>query len=143
MNTIVYVGMDVHKESYTLCCYSYDTDKRLVVVFAERIVVVYVEYIQIVTDILVGTFLPVEAVRVEFNMDSVRLLRNKWSFFCKIRDCFDRLLEPFAIAVEKRKFAFERSNYTTRQNLPYLKKFFVQRQVLNLRTGKVNQSLGF
>ena len=27
MNTIVYVGMDVHKESYTLCCYSYDTDK--------------------------------------------------------------------------------------------------------------------
>lgn len=27
MNTIVYIGMDVHKESYTLCCYSYDTDK--------------------------------------------------------------------------------------------------------------------
>lgn len=27
MNTIVYVGMDVHKESYTLCCYCYDTDK--------------------------------------------------------------------------------------------------------------------
>ena len=27
MNSIVYVGMDVHKESYTLCCYSYDTDK--------------------------------------------------------------------------------------------------------------------
>ena len=27
MNTIVYVGMDVHKESYTLCCYSYDTDR--------------------------------------------------------------------------------------------------------------------
>lgn len=27
MNTIVYVGMDVHKESYTLCCYCYDTDQ--------------------------------------------------------------------------------------------------------------------
>ena len=27
MNSIVYVGMDVHKESYTLCCYSYDADK--------------------------------------------------------------------------------------------------------------------
>ena len=27
MNSIVYVGMDVHKEQYTLCCYSYDRDK--------------------------------------------------------------------------------------------------------------------
>ncbi len=27
MNSIVYVGMDVHKESYTLCCYCYDTDR--------------------------------------------------------------------------------------------------------------------
>lgn len=27
MNSVVYVGMDVHKESYTLCCYCYDTDK--------------------------------------------------------------------------------------------------------------------
>lgn len=27
MNSIVYVGMDVHKENYTLCCYSYDKDK--------------------------------------------------------------------------------------------------------------------
>ena len=27
MNSIVYVGMDVHKESYTLCCYCFDTDK--------------------------------------------------------------------------------------------------------------------
>lgn len=27
MNSIVYVGMDVHKESYTLCCYCYETDK--------------------------------------------------------------------------------------------------------------------
>ena len=27
MNSIVYVGMDVHKEQYTLCCYSYDTYK--------------------------------------------------------------------------------------------------------------------
>lgn len=27
MNSIVYVGMDVHKESYTICCYSFDTDE--------------------------------------------------------------------------------------------------------------------
>lgn len=27
MNSIVYVGMDVHKESYTLCCYSFEEDK--------------------------------------------------------------------------------------------------------------------
>ena len=27
MNSIVYVGMDVHKEQYTLCCYSYEKDK--------------------------------------------------------------------------------------------------------------------
>ncbi len=29
MNSIVYVGMDVHKESYTVCCYSFDTDKTM------------------------------------------------------------------------------------------------------------------
>lgn len=27
MNSIVYVGMDVHKESYTVCCYSFDADE--------------------------------------------------------------------------------------------------------------------
>ena len=27
MRSIIYVGMDVHKESYTLCCYSFDDDK--------------------------------------------------------------------------------------------------------------------
>lgn len=27
MNSIVYVGMDVHKESYTVCSYSFDTDE--------------------------------------------------------------------------------------------------------------------
>ncbi len=27
MNSIVYVGMDVHKESYTVCCYDFDSDK--------------------------------------------------------------------------------------------------------------------
>jgi transposase len=26
MNSILYVGMDVHKESYTVCCYSYEQD---------------------------------------------------------------------------------------------------------------------
>ena len=29
MNSIVYVGMDVHKESYTVCCYSFDADEIL------------------------------------------------------------------------------------------------------------------
>lgn len=48
MNTIVYVGMDVHKESYTLCCYTYDRDKvgykqtipadyRMILKYMERI----------------------------------------------------------------------------------------------------------
>jgi len=27
MNSILYVGMDVHKENYTLCCYSFDNDQ--------------------------------------------------------------------------------------------------------------------
>ena len=27
MNSILYVGMDVHKENYTLCCYSFDEDR--------------------------------------------------------------------------------------------------------------------
>ena len=27
MKSILYVGMDVHKENYTLCCYSFDEDK--------------------------------------------------------------------------------------------------------------------
>lgn len=29
MNSIVYVGMDVHKESYTVCCYSFEKDEVL------------------------------------------------------------------------------------------------------------------
>ena len=48
MNTIVYVGLDVHKESYTLCCYTYDRDKleykqtvppdyRLILKYLERV----------------------------------------------------------------------------------------------------------
>ncbi len=52
MNTIVYVGMDVHKESYTLCCYRCDTDKveyqqripsdcRLILKYMERIRGIY------------------------------------------------------------------------------------------------------
>ena len=36
MNTIVYVGMDVHKESYTLCCYTY-ADYRMILKYMERI----------------------------------------------------------------------------------------------------------
>ncbi len=27
MNSVVYVGMDVHKESYTMCCYTFEADK--------------------------------------------------------------------------------------------------------------------
>lgn len=29
MNSIVYIGMDVHKESYTVCSYNFETDKVL------------------------------------------------------------------------------------------------------------------
>ena len=27
MNSIIYVGMDVHKKNFTLCCYSFDEDE--------------------------------------------------------------------------------------------------------------------
>lgn len=49
MNTIVYVGMDVHKESYTLCCYCYDTDKveyKQTIPSDYRLVLKYMEQIQ-------------------------------------------------------------------------------------------------
>lgn len=49
MNTIVYVGMDVHKESYTLCCYCYDTDKveyKQTIPSDYRLVLKYMEQIR-------------------------------------------------------------------------------------------------
>ena len=30
MNNILYVGMDDHKENYTVCCYSFEKDQILV-----------------------------------------------------------------------------------------------------------------
>lgn len=50
MNSIVYVGMDVHKESYTLCCYSYETDKveyKQTIPSDYRLVLKYIESIKI------------------------------------------------------------------------------------------------
>ena len=49
MNTIVYVGMDVHKESYTLCCYCYDTDKveyRQTIPSDYRLILKYMEQVR-------------------------------------------------------------------------------------------------
>ena len=47
MNSIVYVGMDVHKEQYTICCYSYEifqkkmqkmpSDYKLVLKYMEQV----------------------------------------------------------------------------------------------------------
>jgi len=48
MTSIIYIGMDVHKENYTLCCYSFESDKleyrqtlpsdyRMVLKYLERI----------------------------------------------------------------------------------------------------------
>jgi transposase len=54
MQSIVYVGMDVHKETYTLCCYRFDEDKlmykqtidpdyKLVLKYLERVRLQYKE----------------------------------------------------------------------------------------------------
>ena len=50
MNSIFYVGMDVHKENYTLCCYSFEEDK---VVYQQKmapdykLVLKYLEQIEV------------------------------------------------------------------------------------------------
>lgn len=49
MNSILYVGMDVHKENYTLCCYSFDRDKveyRQTVPSDYRLVLKYLEQVR-------------------------------------------------------------------------------------------------
>ena len=49
MNTIVYIGMDVHKESYTLCCYCYDTDRveyKQTIPADYRLILKYMEQVQ-------------------------------------------------------------------------------------------------
>jgi len=59
MQSIVYVGMDVHKESYTLCCYRIDDDKlryeqtikpeiKNILKYLERVRIFYKEDIKIV-----------------------------------------------------------------------------------------------
>jgi transposase len=59
MNSIVYVGMDVHKENYTLCCYSIEEDKlqykqtvlpdyKLILKYLERVRTAYSEGIEFV-----------------------------------------------------------------------------------------------
>ena len=59
MNSIVYIGMDVHKESYTLSCYSFDEDKvqyqqkvspdyKLVLKYLEQIRTRYSEEVEFV-----------------------------------------------------------------------------------------------
>lgn len=49
MNSILYVGMDVHKENYTLCCYSFDRDKveyRQTVPSDYRLILKYLEQVR-------------------------------------------------------------------------------------------------
>ena len=49
MNSILYVGMDVYKENYTLCCYSFDRDKveyRQTVPSDYRLVLKYLEQVR-------------------------------------------------------------------------------------------------
>lgn len=48
MNSILYVGMDVYKENYTLCCYSFDRDKveyRQTVPSDYRLILKYLEQV--------------------------------------------------------------------------------------------------
>jgi transposase len=67
MKSIVYVGMDVHKESYTLCCYRFEEDKlkyqqrmepdyRKVLKYLEQIRKLYKEEIEIVCGYEAGCF---------------------------------------------------------------------------------------
>ena len=49
MTSIIYVGMDVHKENYTLCCYSFDRDKveyRQTVPSDYRLILKYLEQVR-------------------------------------------------------------------------------------------------
>lgn len=49
MNTIVYIGMDVHKEQYTLCCYTCERDKveyRQTIPADYRLVLKYMEQVR-------------------------------------------------------------------------------------------------
>ena len=49
MNSILYVGMDVRKENYTLCCYSFDRDKveyRQTVPSDYRLILKYLEQVR-------------------------------------------------------------------------------------------------
>ena len=49
MNSILYVGMDAHKENYTLCCYSFDRDKveyRQTVPSDYRLILKYLEQVR-------------------------------------------------------------------------------------------------
>lgn len=49
MNSILYVGMDVHKENYTLCCYGFDRDKveyRQTVPSDYRLILKYLEQVR-------------------------------------------------------------------------------------------------
>ena len=65
MNSIVYVGMDVHKEQCTLCCYSYDTDK--------------VEYKQTIP----SDYRFVQDMKVRFHL-FVDMRQDVWDIFCII-----------------------------------------------------------
>ncbi len=50
MNSIVYVGMDVHKEQYTVCCYTYEKDKveyKQTLPADYRLVLKYLEQVRI------------------------------------------------------------------------------------------------
>jgi len=49
MNSILYIGMDVHTENYTLCCYSFDKDKlqyKQTIVPDYKMILKYLEQIQ-------------------------------------------------------------------------------------------------
>ena len=59
MNSILYVGMDVHKENYTLCCYSFDrdtveyrqtvpSDYRLILKYLEQVHGKYLEEVEFI-----------------------------------------------------------------------------------------------
>lgn len=59
MNSIVYVGMDVHKDSYTVCCYSFDNDRveykqklpsdyKMILKYLEKVRIIYSEDVEFI-----------------------------------------------------------------------------------------------
>ncbi len=74
MNSIVYVGMDVHKESYTLCCYCYDTDKveyKQTIPSDYKLILKYMESMRLSEYIVTYEFLTEKIERLDHRIEEL------------------------------------------------------------------------